>query len=55
MVGKNRIRTASTKRNDTEKGTLGVRREKAGHNLSKMLPTKKMGISDNGINSKMQN
>lgn len=53
-MGKNRVGTVSTKRNDTEKGTLGVRWEKARPNLSKMLPTKKMGISDDGTNSKMQ-
>lgn len=55
VVGKNRVGTVSTKRNDTEKGTLGVRWEKARPYLSKMLPTKIMGISDDEANSKMQN
>lgn len=54
-MGKNRVGTVSTKRNDTEKGTLGVRWEKERPNLSKMLPTKKMGISDDGTNLNVMN
>lgn len=55
MLGENRVGTVLTKRNDTEKETLVVRWEKAGPNLSKMLQTKKMKISDDRTKSNMQN
>ena len=46
VLGKKRVGTISTGRNDIEKGSLGVRWEKARLNQAKMLPTKRMGISD---------
>ncbi|KAJ8309058.1 hypothetical protein KUTeg_013932 [Tegillarca granosa] len=43
---KNKGETVSTNRNAVQKGTLGIRWEKARLDESKILLTKKMGISD---------
>ncbi|XP_045207597.2 uncharacterized protein LOC123559660 [Mercenaria mercenaria] len=44
LAGKNKCSTVSLDRNSLQKGSLGVRWEKARTNESKMLPSQRMGI-----------